>query len=114
MQTYVLDEAAKHHPNAWWWLKADGCDVVNGLAESMRGAWSGDVDLNDGELQQQHKAYQDRLARIECMKYTPDREQLCDHLHSIIDHLKEDLEVPANRYIILLYTLLPCQSQGQC
>ena len=46
----MLDEAAKHHPNPWWWLKADGCDITSGLAESMRGVWTGDVDLNDGGL----------------------------------------------------------------
>lgn len=46
----MLDEASKHHPNTWWWLKADGCDVVSGLAESMRGTWSGYVDLNNGDV----------------------------------------------------------------
>ena len=34
-----------------WWIKADGVDVVKGLCESTR-SWWGDVDLNDGKLQQ--------------------------------------------------------------
>ena len=35
LQTYVLDEGAKHHRDSWWWVKADGCDL-SGLAESTR------------------------------------------------------------------------------
>ena len=51
----VLDEAAKLHPDTWWWVKADGVDLVCGLGESMRGIWSahGDVDLADGSLQKE-------------------------------------------------------------
>ena len=26
-QEAVLDEASQTHPNAWWWVKADGCDL---------------------------------------------------------------------------------------
>jgi len=47
----VVDEAAAHNPGAWWWLKADGCDVNKGLKESAKLKWSGDVDLSDGSLQ---------------------------------------------------------------
>ena len=45
LQLNVLDEAAQHNPDAWWWLKADGYDVSKGLKESSRLEWSGDVDL---------------------------------------------------------------------
>lgn len=48
----VLDNAVKSDPDGWWWIKADGVDVVKGLGESTRGLWWGDVDLNDGKLQQ--------------------------------------------------------------
>ena len=65
LQTHVLDEGAKHHRDSWWWVKADGCDLISGLAESTRGIWSGDVDVNDGALdktisgvQQQASYYQ--------------------------------------------------------
>ena len=37
LQTNVLDEGAKHHRDSWWWVKADGCDLISGLAESTRG-----------------------------------------------------------------------------
>lgn len=57
----VLEEAAKGHPNSWWWLKADACDLNKGLKESARLQWSGDVDLNDGSLQKQYQNYRTRL-----------------------------------------------------
>ena len=60
-QTVVIDEAAKAHPNSWWWVKADGCDLVSGLGESTRCVWSGDIDLNDGELSKLRESYQKRL-----------------------------------------------------
>lgn len=48
------------HPDSWWWVKADGVDLVPGVGKSMR-EWSGDVDLNDGSLQEQYNAYIQRL-----------------------------------------------------
>ena len=61
LQFAVLDDAAKHHPDAWWWLKADGCDINQGLKESLQRQWSGDVDLNDGSLQKQYDDYINRI-----------------------------------------------------
>ena len=65
LHTRVLDEGAKHHRDSWWWVKADDCDLISGLAESTRGIWSGDVEVNDGALdktisgvQQQASYYQ--------------------------------------------------------
>lgn len=88
----MLDEALKHHPNTWWWLKADGCDVVSGLAESMRGTWSGDDDLNNGDVERQYREYRDCLAEIENMKFSSDHKQLQHQFQSTIDNLKEDLK----------------------
>lgn len=48
----MLDEAHKANPDASWWLKMDGCDLVEGLGESVDQMWSGDVDLADGALQE--------------------------------------------------------------
>ena len=48
----TLDEGARLLPNAVWWLKADGVDVLPGLGESE---WSGDVDLGDGRVQCIHE-----------------------------------------------------------
>jgi hypothetical protein len=49
------------NPNACWWLKMDGCDLVKGIGESVDQVWTGDVDLADGVLQEQHTCYLDRL-----------------------------------------------------
>ena len=62
VQLKVLDAAASAHTNCWWWIKADGVDVVAGLGESLRLQWSGYVDLCDGELQTQYQLYRNRLA----------------------------------------------------
>lgn len=38
-------------------------DVVKGLGESMRGQWSGDVDMNDGHLVGLYQEYKHRLKK---------------------------------------------------
>ena len=58
----VLDEAVRAHPNTGWWIKSDGADLVSGLSDSVKGVWSGDVDLADGALK---KAYDDHQNRID-------------------------------------------------
>ena len=47
-----------------WWIKGDAVDIVPGLSDSVRGEWSGDVDLNDGKLQLMFSEYQERLDKI--------------------------------------------------
>ena len=61
IQVSVLDEAKQAHPNDQWWLKADGCDLVEALGESVHHIWSGDEDLNDGEVARQHSQYMHQL-----------------------------------------------------
>lgn len=61
MQMLLLDTAAKSNPNAVWWIKGDGADIVPGLYESVQQKWYGDVDLNDGDLQDSYKQYKTRL-----------------------------------------------------
>ena len=61
----VLDEAVQHNPDAWWWLKADGCNINKRLKESSRLEWSGDVDLGDGLLAEKYKDYRKRLETAE-------------------------------------------------
>jgi len=60
----LLDSAAKKNPNATWWIKGDGCDVVSGICESVNMVWSGDVDLNDGRLQTAYQHYRAQLEFI--------------------------------------------------
>jgi hypothetical protein len=61
MQSSVLDEAASVHPNSWWWIKADGCDLMKGLTESVSGEWSGDINLHPDALEKLFKEYKERL-----------------------------------------------------
>lgn len=57
----VLDEAVRVHPNSWWWIKADGCDIVSGIGESVSGQWSGDVNMDQEALQTSYQNYQEKL-----------------------------------------------------
>jgi len=77
---------AKHaHPEAWWWLKADGCDLVSGLKESVKLEWSGDVDLNNGKLQELHSEYKSSLEFVEAVGVGRKRDQrvLLADLHKL-------------------------------
>ena len=64
VQTFVLDEAGRTHPNAWWWIKTNRCDLVSRLRESTKLEWSGDIDLNDGQLQKMHENYRRYLTFV--------------------------------------------------
>ncbi len=59
------DQAVSEHLDAWWWIKTDGVDIVRGLGESMRGEWSGDIDLNDGSLKSMNNEHQKLLKFID-------------------------------------------------
>lgn len=61
----TLDKAYTLHPQAKWWIKGDGCDLVSSFEKSLRQEWNGDVDLGNGELQQLYRTYQDSLKMIE-------------------------------------------------
>lgn len=82
---------AKHaHPEAWWWLKADGCDLVSGLKESVKLEWSGDVDLNNGKLQELHSEYKSSLEFVEAVGVGRKRDQraLLADLHKLQKNLE--------------------------
>ena len=61
LQVSVLDESACVHPNTWWWIKADGTDLVSGLGESVAGVWNVDVDLADNALIKAWEAREERI-----------------------------------------------------
>ena len=68
----MLESAARCSTvNTWWWVKGDGCDLVSGLQESVRMNWSGDVDLNTGELQAQYHAYRELIDFISLLGLEP-------------------------------------------
>ena len=66
-QIRALTTAKEGNPSGRWWIKADGCDVRNGLGESLRGVWSGDEDLGDGLSQQLFEVYKSRRASVMCI-----------------------------------------------
>ena len=80
------------NPNARWWIKGDGTDVVKGLWESVSGEWSGDIDLNDGKLNQLYKEFQDRLAWMKCIGISDvTSEQIKEQLTKALEDNSADL-----------------------
>ena len=87
----VLREAKRVHPDAWWWVKADGCDIVGGLEESMKKEWSGDIDLNDGAANKLHQDYMESLRFLAAVGIRARRAR--DVLLLDLKHLQADLEI---------------------
>jgi len=103
----VLDEAVQHNPDAWWWLKADGCDINKGLKESSRLEWSGDVDLGDGLLAEKYKDYRKRLETAENIGLHGDN--VSQELAGVLDTINKDLEFLQSRMCIdILSTIYYC------
>ena len=107
MQTTVLDEAARLHPNSWWWLKGDGTDINAGLRESMKMEWSGDVDLNDGDLQRAYELYQQEL-RFISQWGLEERQSPDEVLLSLRCNLLRDMEVTRSGWDLSYYSLCMC------
>lgn len=66
----------------------------------MRQQWSGDVDLNDGELLKQYKAYQSCLKFAEGVGLTGENSDTVSQLHKISDDLSMDLKFLQSGYSI--------------
>lgn len=100
----MLQEAAKAHPTEWWWLKADGCDVVAGLKESVEHQWSGDVDLNDGKLEKLHSQYMSRRNFIDGLNVGEKRERLAllNDLQGVKTALIGDISFLSSSKIIVI------------
>ena len=88
-----------------WWIKGDAVDLVEGLGESMRGEWSGDVDLNDGQLQQLFQQYQSHMEFIKTIGLNDRRDHSCiiSDLLLEIESLKNDVEFLSQSMFGLLY-----------
>lgn len=57
----------------------------------MRGVWTGDVDLNNGDLEEQKAAYKIRMSRIEKLNIVS-REYATNELCAHLDDLQKDKE----------------------
>jgi hypothetical protein len=78
----------KINPSGRWWIKADGTDIQDGLRESMKNQWSGDVDWGDGDLESKQKEYLNYLSFVRgigCLNRSSKRS------------IKEDLEKQLRR-----------------
>lgn len=84
-----LSEATRTHPGVQWWVKADGCDLVEGLGESVNLDWSGDVDMNDGKLHQLYKHYRERLNFIGSLGIKERRNTILQDLNAIIKDIED-------------------------
>ena len=60
IQDALLNNIAKENPGGRFWIKADWCDVIKGLRESVRHEWAGDTDLGEGALQRLNDIYNKR------------------------------------------------------
>ena len=103
----MLDEAVRLLPDAVWWIKSDGCDVVSGLTESTKHEWTGDVDMADGSLEQQHDAYLKRLDLVKGISRklynTQQRNHTVLDLRQIQQELQHDLSyLPTGNYYFVI------------
>ena len=57
----MLESAHEHDPNALWWIKGDGVDIVK---VSTCGKWSGDADVCIGVLSSLRSAYDKQMSIV--------------------------------------------------
>ncbi|XP_065893260.1 uncharacterized protein [Dysidea avara] len=96
IQTKVLDKLAKMYPDVRWWLKGDGTDVVKGLWKSTLGEWARDVDLNDGNLQQQYTKYKCRMEEVKGLGIGKSIEEIRSILSQEVAAIRIDLSFISN------------------
>ena len=106
-QIATIEEAHRVHPSASWWVKADGCDIVSGLEESVRLEWNGDVDMGTGELQVMYQDYMGRLERIRSMRDRGIQDSLRVLLHEKVD-LTEDLDYISQGKTSFIHSTAKC------
>ena len=95
LKTAVIEKVATLNPDAWWWIKGDGVDVVKGLWESVKGEWAGDVDLNDGKLQLLYQKLQNQLQWVEGigLDQRNSTESIIKDLEAVMNDIAADLRV---------------------
>ena len=93
-QTEALRELKRCNPDGRYWIKADGTDVKPALQESLRREWNGDVDLQDGKLEEQRLTYDKRCSAGDKWKRSPaiERDELVVSLTSQLDELESDCQ----------------------
>ena len=103
-QLATLDHASKVHPKTMWWIKADGCDIVSGLKESLNVEWNGDADYGTTVVQNLYDLYRARLNSLDCLSL---EKPIIDRWQAVTVSLKQEYttlgeDVKVN--VCLLYT----------
>lgn len=85
----------KANPYARWWIKGDGCDIVPGLCESVELKWSGDVDLDDGQVQNAYQHYKSKLDFVSGLGLggRQGRTTIQDDLKNLYQQIRSDKEI---------------------
>ena len=96
----------------YWWIKADGVDLLSCLEESVDFKWNGDVDLCDGELQLLYAEYRSRIDDIP--KRDSAESKSCGHIQHLLSCVERDL-VLINEckltFMLCMYVLQPFHSK---
>lgn len=76
----------------------------------MKGVWSGDVDLNDGKLQEMYSVYMDRLRFINNIGLSDrdSRQHLADDMDACVNQMSNDITFISNGKFYLLCTSVIC------
>ena len=112
MKTTVIQKACSTcTSDTWWWIKADGCDVVKGLWESTKGEWSGDVDLNDDHLQVLFHKFQEQLSWTKAigLRERSNHEDIWCDFNTLMINTVYDLDfIHAGIIIVLIHAYTCC------
>jgi hypothetical protein len=80
------------NPNGRWWIKADACDVRDGLRESVRGIWSGDEDFGDGSVESLHAECASKCNTFKRLFAQQHSSVSIDDLKTLVDEFVDDTE----------------------
>jgi len=94
------------YPDVYWWLKGDSRDVLKGLWQSMSGEWAGDVDINDGKLQQHYTDYNCRMEELKNIGVGKSIEEIQSILNQEIITISADLSFVSNGWYIICTNIL--------
>ena len=88
----ALQDAKASNPNGRWWIKADACDVRDGLRESVHGIWSGDEDFGNGSVGSLHAEYASKCKSIKSLFAQQHSIVSVDDLKTLLDEFVDDTE----------------------
>ena len=87
----AFEQLKESNSDGRFWLKLDATDLKEGLMESFKGVWNGDVDLGDGKLQELRMVYEGRVTLVTALPDIRDRHSLEMELRKCIDSLSADI-----------------------